>query len=144
VTSQGTAHGRFTHAIERRQLRGAEIAARELGSLSPADALALLLLIHELAPHRSERAAARWVALVVDAAGQMTLADLELTVVSLGGSCAGRDRRTAFSRRLPRRTGYLTLRACCDGDVRVAPWRGSSRSSTGASAGASLVTATFS
>jgi hypothetical protein len=89
VTSQGTAHGRFTHAIERRQLRGAEIAARELGSLSPADALALLLLIHELAPHRSERAAARWVALVVDAAGQMTLADLELTVVSLGALMRG-------------------------------------------------------
>jgi len=84
VTSQGTAHGRFTRAIERRQLRGAEMAARELGRLSPADALALVLLIREQAPHRSERAAARWVSLFLDAAGSMTLADIELTVVSLG------------------------------------------------------------
>ena len=84
MTSQGTAHGRFTRAIERRQLRGAEMAARELGRLSPADALALVLLIREQAPHRSERAAARWVSLFLDAAGSMTLADIELTVVSLG------------------------------------------------------------
>jgi hypothetical protein len=41
-------------AIVRRRLRGAEIAARALGRLSPADALALVLLIREQAPHRPE------------------------------------------------------------------------------------------
>jgi hypothetical protein len=59
------------------------VAARELGSLSPADALALLLLIAEQAPERYERAAARWVALFLDAARPVTPADLELTVAAL-------------------------------------------------------------
>jgi hypothetical protein len=41
MTSQGTAHGRFCRALERRNLRGAEDAARELGRLSLEDALGL-------------------------------------------------------------------------------------------------------
>ncbi len=34
VTSQGTAHGRFTRAIKMRNVRNAEDAARELGQLA--------------------------------------------------------------------------------------------------------------
>lgn len=41
------------------------------------------MLIREQAPERYERAAARWVALFLEAAGRMTLADLELTVAAL-------------------------------------------------------------
>lgn len=93
VTSQGTAHGRFSRAIERRRLQPAEIAARELGRLSPADALALLLLIREQAPDRYERAAARWVTLFLEAAGPVTLSDVELTVAALRAMT--RDSRSA-------------------------------------------------
>jgi hypothetical protein len=44
MTSQGTASGRFTRAIQRGHLFAAEMAAREMGSLSLSDALALCLL----------------------------------------------------------------------------------------------------
>jgi hypothetical protein len=40
MTSQGTAHGRFQRAIHRRNVQHAEMAAREMGGLSLADALA--------------------------------------------------------------------------------------------------------
>ncbi|HEX6700883.1 MAG TPA: hypothetical protein VF101_09150 [Gaiellaceae bacterium] len=60
MTSQGTAHGRFQRAIERRHLLHAEMAARELGHLALDDALTLTLLIAEGEPARLERAARRW------------------------------------------------------------------------------------
>jgi hypothetical protein len=41
MTSQGTAHGRFTRAIRGGHLLNAEIAARELGALSLSDSLAV-------------------------------------------------------------------------------------------------------
>jgi hypothetical protein len=43
MTSQGSAHGRFTGAIQTRNVLNAEIAAREIGELSIADALAFCL-----------------------------------------------------------------------------------------------------
>src|SRR5437868_8249092 len=60
MTSQGSAYGRFQRAMRRRHLFHAELAARELGNLSLADALALALLIAETEPQRWPRAAARW------------------------------------------------------------------------------------
>jgi hypothetical protein len=45
MTSQGSAHGRFTRAIRQRNLFQAELAARELRSLSLPDALELVILI---------------------------------------------------------------------------------------------------
>jgi hypothetical protein len=47
MTSQGTSHGRFQRAIQRRQLRAAEMAARELGGLNLAEALDLTLLMRD-------------------------------------------------------------------------------------------------
>jgi hypothetical protein len=61
MTSQGSAHGRFTRAIKRGLVRNAEMAARELGSLSPADALSLVLLYRRAGDEKFERAARRWV-----------------------------------------------------------------------------------
>lgn len=61
MTSQGTAHGRFQRAIQRRQLLAAEIAARELGALSLSNALALCLLYESENDPRFERAMRRWV-----------------------------------------------------------------------------------
>jgi hypothetical protein len=39
MTPQGTAHGRFERAIHRRHVQAEEMAAREMGGLSLADAL---------------------------------------------------------------------------------------------------------
>lgn len=60
MTSQGTAHGRFTRAIATRNLRGAEMAARELATLSLDNALKLCVLLAERDPPRYERAGLRW------------------------------------------------------------------------------------
>jgi hypothetical protein len=60
MTSQGTAHGRFARAIKRRHLNAAEMAAREMGGLSLADALMLCELLAKADPSRYERAALRW------------------------------------------------------------------------------------
>jgi hypothetical protein len=64
MTSQGTAHARFTRAIKRGQLLAAEMAARELGSLSLSDALSLCLLYEREADARFERAFQRWLSRV--------------------------------------------------------------------------------
>jgi hypothetical protein len=60
MTSQGSAHGRFTRAIKTRSLFQAEAAARELRGLSLADALELVVLIAAQRPDRLERVAIRW------------------------------------------------------------------------------------
>jgi hypothetical protein len=60
MTSQGTPHGRFQRAIQRGQLFHAELAARELGSLTLADDLALTALIAKDDQARYGRAAVRW------------------------------------------------------------------------------------
>ena len=60
MTSQGSAHGRFQRAIHRRNVENAEMAAREMGGLSLADALSLCELLANADPARYERAALRW------------------------------------------------------------------------------------
>src|SRR5438128_9691917 len=60
MTSEGTASGRFTRAIAQKNLRGAEMAARELGRLSLRDALKLCVLLAERDLPRFDRAALRW------------------------------------------------------------------------------------
>lgn len=60
VTSKGSAHGRFSRAVRRRQLLAAETAARELGRLSLEDALELTLLMARHGDRRHRPAAVRW------------------------------------------------------------------------------------
>lgn len=60
MTSQGSAHGRFTRAIQQGNLWGAEMAAKELRGLALDDALDLVALIARSRPDRLERAAIRW------------------------------------------------------------------------------------
>lgn len=59
VISQGTAHGRFQRAIQRRHVAAAEVAAREMGGLSLSDALSLCELLDERrsGPVRASRVA---------------------------------------------------------------------------------------
>ena len=66
MTSQGTAHGRFQRAIHRRHVQAAEMAAREMGGLSLADALSLCELLANTDPARYERAALRWLQRFID------------------------------------------------------------------------------
>jgi hypothetical protein len=60
MTSQGTAHGRFARAVRRGDIVKAQLAAREMGSLSLADALSLCEMLAARDPQRFERAARRW------------------------------------------------------------------------------------
>jgi hypothetical protein len=71
MTSQGTPHGRFQRAIHRRNVQNAEMAAREMGGLSLADALSLCELHANADPARYERAALRWLQRLHDERGNV-------------------------------------------------------------------------
>jgi hypothetical protein len=60
MTSQGTVSGRFTRAIMRGHLFAADMAAREMGSLSLSNALSLCLLYQAEQDPRFPRAFQRW------------------------------------------------------------------------------------
>jgi hypothetical protein len=60
VTGEGSARARFKRAIERRNLWGAEDAARELPRLTLEEALQLVHLYGERDSPKYERAALRW------------------------------------------------------------------------------------
>jgi hypothetical protein len=66
MTSQGTPHGRFQRAIASCNLLNAETAAREMGGLSLAHALALCELLAATDPKRHERAALRCLPRFID------------------------------------------------------------------------------
>jgi hypothetical protein len=82
MTSQGSAHGRFTRAIAGRNLAAAEIAARELGGLALADALEYLVLLAELRPERAEPAALRWHGRLELEAAALTLSESQLALAA--------------------------------------------------------------
>jgi hypothetical protein len=59
ITSEGTPRGRFQRAIHARHVQNAEMAAREMGGLSLADALLLCELLAKTDVARYERALRR-------------------------------------------------------------------------------------
>jgi len=69
VTAQGHPRARFKRAIEGRWVFHAELAAREAGNLTLAEALELLCLYAEAEPANYERAALRWHARFVTESG---------------------------------------------------------------------------
>jgi hypothetical protein len=77
VTSQGSLHGQFQRAVERGNVLQAVALAHELGRLSLSDSLALLLLFAEQDPERFSRAAPRWHARLVLAAGDLTIEEAQ-------------------------------------------------------------------
>ena len=93
MTSQGSAHGRFTRALQQRNLRGAEIAAKEMGGLSLIDALDYLVVLAEIRPDRFDRAAVRWHGRLETEAPTLTFAESQLALAALAGLRAG-DRDT--------------------------------------------------
>jgi hypothetical protein len=89
MTSQGSAHGRFTRAIQQRNLWAAEMALRELGQPALEDALAYLDLLAEQKPEKLERAAVRWHGRLETETAHLTLAESQLALAALASLCAG-------------------------------------------------------
>lgn len=95
MTSQGSAHGRFSTAIRNRNLLNAEIAARELGDLTLADALAFCLVLADVDPPRFDRAIARWHARFVLEAQGITAAESALALSAAKALCGLKTRDVA-------------------------------------------------
>jgi hypothetical protein len=96
MTSQGSAHGRFTRAIEQRNLFQAELALREMGTPSLLVALDYLDLLAEVKPEKLERAAVRWHGRLEVEAAAMTLAESQLALAALASLCAGEREAVNF------------------------------------------------
>ncbi len=103
MTSPGSAHGRFTRALAQRNLRVAEIAAKEMGGLSLIDALDYLAVLAELQPERSQPAALRWHGRLELESPTLTLAESQLALAALGSLCAGDRDAIGVLRRLLRK-----------------------------------------
>jgi hypothetical protein len=95
VEKEGTAGGRFQHAVARGNLVAAESAARELTWLSLEYALDLLVLMGEQGDKRYERAAVRWLSrLLVER--ELELGEADLAVAGLA-ALTGRSNREAIA-----------------------------------------------
>jgi hypothetical protein len=94
MTSQGTPYGRFQRAIQRGQLFHAQLAARELGRLTLADALTLVSLIAKEDPARYGRAAVRWHGRLAFEAKRLELAPSQLALAALAACRRTRRRRS--------------------------------------------------
>jgi hypothetical protein len=103
MTSQGSAHGRFTRAIQQRNLWAAEMSLRELNQPSLEAALAYLDLLAEQKPEKLERAAVRWHGRLETEAPMSTLAESQLALAALASLCAGERDAIQVLRRLLRR-----------------------------------------
>ncbi len=83
MTAQGHPRARFKRAIEGRWVFHAELAAREAGNLTLAEALELVCLYAEAEPAKFERAALRWhVRYVSGAAPSLLQAQIALTALA--------------------------------------------------------------
>jgi hypothetical protein len=103
MTSQGTAHGRLTRAIQTRNLWAAEIALHELGTVALDDALGYLDLLAEQKPEKLERAAVRWHGRLETESTFLSLAESQLALTALASLCAGERDAIEVLRRLLRR-----------------------------------------
>jgi hypothetical protein len=82
VTAQGSPRARFKRAIEGGWIFHAELAAREAGNLTLAEALQLVCLYAEAEPAKFERAALRWHARFVEAAPSLLQAQIALAALT--------------------------------------------------------------
>ena len=103
MTSQGSAHGRFTRAIKQRNLWAAESSLRELGTPSLEDALSYLDLLAETSSAKLERACVRWHGRLETEATFLSLAESQLSLSALASLCAGERDAAEVLRRLLRR-----------------------------------------
>jgi hypothetical protein len=83
MTSQGTASGRFTRAIQQRNLFAAEVALKEMGNPSLLVALDYLQLLVSERPEKFPLAALRWHGRLELEATMLTLAESQLALSAL-------------------------------------------------------------
>jgi hypothetical protein len=110
MTSQGTAHGRFTRAIQTRNLWAAETSLRELRTVSLENALGYLDLLAEQKAEKLERAVVRWHGRLETEATFLSLGESQLALAALASLCAGERDAIEVLRRLLRRA--RDLRSC--------------------------------
>jgi hypothetical protein len=108
MTAQGQPRARFRRAIQRKNLLGAEMCAREMGVVDLVEALDLVCLVAEAAPERFDGFARRWLARLADER-PLALGELDLAVTAL--------------RALPSSRARAALRLLC-GDQRDGPGAG--------------------
>jgi len=110
MTSQGSAHGRFTRAVKTRNLWAAETAMREMATVSLLNALDYLELLAVARPDRFDRAAVRWHGRLETEAAILTLAESQLALAALGSLRAGDRDAVGVLQRLLRRAHRTLLR----------------------------------
>jgi hypothetical protein len=103
MTSQGSASGRFTRAIQQRNLFGAEVALREMGRPSLMLALDYVILLAELQPAKAKVAALRWHGRLELEAPTLTLAESQFALAALTALCDGNRDAVGVLRRLLRK-----------------------------------------
>ena len=111
MTSQGTAHGRFTRAIQRRNLFQAELALREMRDPSLLVLVDYLELLADVRPDKFDRAAVRWHGRLELESAVLTIAESELALAALGALRAGDKDAAEILRRLLRRVRPTLVRS---------------------------------
>jgi hypothetical protein len=110
MTSQGTAHGRFTRSIQQRNLWAAENSLRELGHPPTLDAaLAYLDLLAEQKPGEARTRLRSLACRLETEAPFLSLAESQLALAALASLCAGEPDAVELLRRLVRRVLRPTL-----------------------------------
>jgi hypothetical protein len=103
MTSQGSASGRFTRALQQRNLFAVEIAMKEMGTPSLLLALDYLAMLAELRPAKFPHAALRWHGRFELEATMLTLAESQLALSALVAMGEGNPDAIDVLRRLLRR-----------------------------------------
>jgi hypothetical protein len=104
MTSQGSPQGRFTRAIQQRNLFAAEVALREMGTTpSLLSALDYLDLLADARPDKFDRAAVRWHSRLGAETPMLTLAESQLALAALGSMRGGDREAVVVLQRLLRR-----------------------------------------
>jgi hypothetical protein len=83
MTSQGSASGRFTRAIQQRNLLAAEVALREMGNPSLMLTHDYVILLAELQPAKAKAAALRWHGRLELEVPTLTLAESQFALAAL-------------------------------------------------------------
>jgi hypothetical protein len=102
MTSQGTAHGRFARAIQRRNLFQAELALHEIGNPSLLVALDYLELLADVRPGKFDRAAVRWHGRLELETPTLTVAESQFALAALGALREGDHEAVDVLRKLLR------------------------------------------
>jgi hypothetical protein len=108
MTSQGTANGRFTRAIQRRNLFQAELALWEMRDPSLLVLVDYLDLLADVRPDKFDRAAVKWHGRLE--ATILTLAESQLALAALGALRAGDKDAVGILQRLLRRVRPTLVR----------------------------------